>query len=176
VGIFEVAWKRLSDITKDEIAYAEKEFKQKGRFLVDENVLIDIAYYLRQAGWKAQHVTEVGLSGQPDEAIFAYAFRHSLMLITHDPHFLDNRRFPLHRNPGIIVMLGGSGDIVKIAKALNDMLEIIAPYGKLYRGAKIEMHGEGLLTISMHHADSGKVESHRYLLHKHGMPSMWVNE
>jgi predicted nuclease of predicted toxin-antitoxin system len=43
-----------------------------------------------------------------DEDVFAVAWKENRIPVTHDPDFLDDRRFPLHRNPGIVVIRPGS--------------------------------------------------------------------
>jgi predicted nuclease of predicted toxin-antitoxin system len=46
----------------------------------------------------------VGLGGRSDEEIFAYAWREKRIIWTHDRDFLDDKRFPVHRNPGVLVL------------------------------------------------------------------------
>ena len=43
------------------------------RFLVDEDMPRSTAVILRQAGYQAEDVRDVGLRGHTDEEIFAYA-------------------------------------------------------------------------------------------------------
>jgi hypothetical protein len=49
-----------------------------------------------------KYVAELGLLGKSDEDVFAAAWNEQRVIVTHDVDFLDNRRFPPNRNPGII--------------------------------------------------------------------------
>lgn len=72
------------------------------RFLIDENISPLVAEALRQHGYAAQHVREIGLKGQPDPEIMAYARQKGRCLITLDEDFADLRRYPLGSHAGII--------------------------------------------------------------------------
>ena len=49
------------------------------------------------------------LRGKGDERIYEAAVQtESALLVTADAHFQDDRRFPLHGGPGILVLVGGS--------------------------------------------------------------------
>ena len=57
--------------------------------------------------------------------MFAAAWSEGQVVVTHDADFLDNRRFPPHRNPGVILIRPGAdgrddqGRIRCLAKALR---------------------------------------------------------
>ncbi len=55
-------------------------------------------------------VWDVGLNGRSDETIFAYAWRHRRILLTHDDDFWNDRKFPEHLNPGVVILPGANGD------------------------------------------------------------------
>jgi predicted nuclease of predicted toxin-antitoxin system len=86
------------------------DLKKKTRILVDEILGQAVADYLQQNGYNAVFANDVGLSGRSDEDIFGYAWREKRMLWTHDRDFLDDARFPEHRNPGVVILPGGDGD------------------------------------------------------------------
>jgi predicted nuclease of predicted toxin-antitoxin system len=88
----------------------DAEFRKKNRILVDESLGVEVAVYLREKGYNALFVGEAGLAGRGDEDVFAFAWRERRMLWTHDRDFLDDARFPEHRNPGIVVLPGAGGD------------------------------------------------------------------
>jgi predicted nuclease of predicted toxin-antitoxin system len=73
------------------------------RFLVDEDMPRSLARALREAGFEADDVRDVGLRGKPDERIFAYAMEHSLAILTGDLGFGNILRFPPNDHAGIIV-------------------------------------------------------------------------
>lgn len=86
------------------------DLKKKTRILVDESLGRAVADYLQEKGYNAVFANDVGLSGRSDEDIFGYAWREKRMLWTHDRDFLDDARFPEHRNPGVVILPGGDGD------------------------------------------------------------------
>jgi predicted nuclease of predicted toxin-antitoxin system len=100
-------WVPLENPDRSEIG---PEFKKKSRFLIDESLGVEVANYLREKGYNVQFAGDVGLTGRSDEDVFSYAWRENRMPWTHDHDFLDNTRFPEHRNPGVVVLPGGSGD------------------------------------------------------------------
>src|SRR6266566_9690670 len=111
-------WKPIPKPTRAE-ASDHRKYRKKARFLVDESVDPAVAGLLTSIGWSAPHVTEVGLAGHSDEDVLAFAHREDRILLTHDPDFLNNRRFPHHRNPGLIVLPGSQGNRQTVLDALN---------------------------------------------------------
>lgn len=74
------------------------------RFLIDEDMPRSTAVILRQAGYQAEDVRDVGLRGHTDEEIFAYAQAHGATLITADKGFTNILQFPPGTHAGIIVL------------------------------------------------------------------------
>ncbi|MEX2158610.1 MAG: DUF5615 family PIN-like protein [Dehalococcoidia bacterium] len=71
------------------------------RFLVDENLPIDVAEVLAAAGHDAEHVSEIGLRGASDSEVWKYGANEQRIVVTRD---LD---FPLReapRPPGLILL------------------------------------------------------------------------
>src|SRR5271166_4121989 len=84
---------------------------QRVRFLVDESLGRDAARVLRENGWNAKFVSDLRLLGKDDTVVFAEAWKQKRVILTHDRDFLDNRKFPPHRNPGVVVfVVGASGE------------------------------------------------------------------
>jgi predicted nuclease of predicted toxin-antitoxin system len=71
-------------------------------FLLDENLSPHQAARLREQGHDAVAVTEVGLSGAPDEKIRAFAIESGRVLVTLDADFANILRFPPAGTPGVI--------------------------------------------------------------------------
>jgi predicted nuclease of predicted toxin-antitoxin system len=71
-------------------------------FLLDENMPKRAATALRKAGYSVARVIEVGLRAKEDPAIFAYARRHGLIIVTRDADFLASQYQPPHA--GIILL------------------------------------------------------------------------
>ena len=70
-------------------------------FLVDEDVPRSTAPALRQAGYLAEDVRDVGLRGHPDQDIFAYAQAHGQILVTADKRLRQRRELPSGQPPRI---------------------------------------------------------------------------
>jgi predicted nuclease of predicted toxin-antitoxin system len=143
---------------------------------VDENLDSETIAWLRDQGWNAKTVEEFGLKGQPDENILAFAQRDDRILLTHDDDFLDDQRFPLHRNPGVVVLPGASGNVELLVRALLHMLAVVAPYRELFRGTKVVFATDGTLTVTQREHDSGRITRNRYKLAKNAGPFEWVDE
>lgn len=72
------------------------------RLLLDENLSPLHAAPLREAGHDAVSVVEVGLAGQPDPTVRAYAIEENRVLVTLDADFANMLRFPPAGTPGVI--------------------------------------------------------------------------
>jgi predicted nuclease of predicted toxin-antitoxin system len=79
-------------------------YRGKARFLVDESAGPALADEIRRRGWNATYIGELELEGHPDETIFSRAWQEDRVLLTHDQDFLDDHRFPPHRNPGLALL------------------------------------------------------------------------
>jgi predicted nuclease of predicted toxin-antitoxin system len=73
-------------------------------FLVDEDMPRSTARALREAGYVAEDVRDVGLRGKPDHAVFAYAQAHGQILVTADKGFANVVSFPPGTHAGLIVL------------------------------------------------------------------------
>jgi predicted nuclease of predicted toxin-antitoxin system len=168
-------WKAVYLPTKIESAEFLRKNKRRARFLVDESLGGEVAKLLRRAGWKAVFVGEVGLLGHPDEDILAYSYREDRILLTHDDDFLDDRRFPPHRNPGVVVLPGAEGQERALLRALGGMLSIIGEFRDIYRGSKISISAEGIWT-QRNLNRRGAAEKKVYKFPKHGAPLVWEGD
>ena len=74
------------------------------RFKVDENLPIDVAKMLRQAGHDAATVLEQQLGGSDDAQLAALCQRESRILVTLDMDFSDIRHYPPAGFPGLVVL------------------------------------------------------------------------
>jgi len=122
--------------------------EKKGRFLVDECLGIEAARVINSLGWNATFAGDRGLSGKPDSDILALAWREDRILLTHDHDFLDDRAFPPHRNPGLVVLPGATGrDTAVLEKELARVLITLGRYREAYRGFKIHVREDGTWAI-----------------------------
>lgn len=97
------------------------------RFLIDEDVPRSTARLLRQRGFAADDVRDVGLRGRSDRDVFAYAQETQATLITCDKGFANLRRFPLGTHAGIIVIR--VPDEVPPAELNAELLNALASLG-----------------------------------------------
>jgi predicted nuclease of predicted toxin-antitoxin system len=72
--------------------------------LLDQNVPRAIASWLRsmRPAWVVHHTSDVGLSGQSDEAVFSWAVQNKALIISFDEDFADGRSFPAREHHGIV--------------------------------------------------------------------------
>ena len=87
---------------------------------------------------------DVGLRGHSEEDVFAAAWKGGRIVVTHDADFLDNRRFPPHRNPGVILIrLGADGrDDQGLIRCLLKASLIAGDNASWFQGKKLEFASE----------------------------------
>jgi len=156
-----MGWEPIQ-ISQAELFFYDNEATEKAKFLVDESVGVDVVQLLQRSDWNARYVAEGGLSGRSDEDVLAFAQRDDRVLITHDRGYLNDRRFPEHRNPGIVVLPGGDGDVSALVESIQWMLSIVGGFRELWRRAKVEIGRDGQFTVRVREADTGRVTSRRY--------------
>jgi predicted nuclease of predicted toxin-antitoxin system len=142
-------------LTKDQVSDFKRKFESKARFLVDESVGMEAARLIRDRGWNVRYVEDVGLLGRSGEEVLAFAWKEQRILLTHGFDFLDDSRFPFHRNPGLVVLPGATGSRLGLADAINGVLALIGPYFKAYRGYKIRITEDGVWTIRPFNTEEG---------------------
>jgi len=74
------------------------------RIKLDENLPAILVDLLREFGHDAETSPDEGLTGQPDEAIWAAASAASRFLMTQDLDFSDIRKFAPGTHPGILLI------------------------------------------------------------------------
>jgi predicted nuclease of predicted toxin-antitoxin system len=167
-----MSWEPIK-ISEKEIAQAKRMWRKKARFFVDESLGREATEFLRELGWNVKDVFEVGLDGNSDEDVIAYAFRENRILLSHDEDFLNDQRFPFNRNPGVVILPGGSGDVNALVLALLDLTTIVAPYAGLYYGAKMKINSD--LVFSIRSRDHlGVIKTDRYKYGGHGPAYVWT--
>lgn len=73
------------------------------RFLVDEDLPRSTARVLREAGYQADDVRDIGLSGHTDREVFERAQSLSAVLLTGDSDFANILTFPPATHVGMVV-------------------------------------------------------------------------
>lgn len=74
------------------------------RIVVDEDLPLAVAQLLRESGFEAKHVRELGLAGQPDSNVIAAAREKTALLFTADLHFSNLLTYPLGTHSGVVVL------------------------------------------------------------------------
>ena len=103
-----MAWQRLQ-VSDKEIAEGTKRFQKKARFLIDEDIHAETATFLKGDGWKVKTASDAGLVGHSDSDYVALARKEDRLLLTHDQHYLSDRKFPLGSKGGVLVLPGQFG-------------------------------------------------------------------
>jgi predicted nuclease of predicted toxin-antitoxin system len=97
------------------------------RFKVDENLPIEVAEALRQAGHDAATVLEQQFGGSADARLATLCQRESRTLVTLDMDFADIRNYPPVEYPGLIVLRLSQQDKPHV---LNVVARLIPPLGQ----------------------------------------------
>lgn len=71
---------------------------------MDESLPNLVVKAIRDAGYEAESVREIGLQGETDEVIFAEAQKRRAILVTGDEDFANLIRFPTGTHHGIVVV------------------------------------------------------------------------
>ncbi len=147
--------KRKLTLINDQVSEFYRKFESRARFLVDESVGINTARLIRDRGWNVRYVEDLRLLDGSHEAIFAFARKEQRILLTHHFDFLDDSRFPFHRNPGLVILPPVTCSTLGFTDAINGVLELIGPYSKAYRGFKIRIAEDGVWTIRRFNTEEG---------------------
>lgn len=169
-------WVELSDPTKAERSEAEQFLEKKARFLIDENLGEVVAQSLRALGWNATYVGDVGLAGHDDTDVFAFAAREDRILLTHDTDFLDDRKFPPHRNPGVVVLPGAAGEERELCRALGAMVSIVGRFRAVWYKSKIQISPSGEWTVKQWASVTGLHVATRYRFLSHARALVWEDD
>lgn len=92
------------------------------RFKTDENLPLEAAGLLRQAGRDAATILEQQMGGDPDENVASACRREDRVLVTLDLDFADLRTYPPESHPGVVVLRLGEPPPVVLAFDLDSHL------------------------------------------------------
>jgi predicted nuclease of predicted toxin-antitoxin system len=105
------------------------------RLKIDENLPVDVAVLLRQAGHDPSTVLEQGLGGQPDQDVARVCAAEGRALLTLDTDFANTRRYPPSDYQGLIVMRLARQDkpyVIEVVRRLIALLEREPVEGRLW--------------------------------------------
>jgi predicted nuclease of predicted toxin-antitoxin system len=117
---------------------------------------VEAARVISEHSLDAVYVGDIGLAGKSDEDVAGYAKREGRIILTHDRDFLDDRRFPMDQNPGVIVLPGASGTTPALEMELARVVVTIGQYGPAYVGYKIRIREDGTWQIRDRESSSRK--------------------
>lgn len=171
-----MSWREIPDEPKETVKSFVDRFRKKARFLVDESLGREVATVLNDRKWNVKFVDEAGLCGRSDEDVMAFAWRDDRILLTHDRDFLDDRRFPPYRNPGVVILPGADGKEADLISALAGLLAIVGPFREGYRHSKVVISSDRIWTFIKRNNETGAMEKTRLRIRKNGPTEIWVDE
>ena len=141
-------------------------FPNASCFFVDESLGSSLAPALEKLG-QAGNVCATKLDGR-------YSEDGRQMMLTQNRDFLDDRRFPLQRHAGVVVLVGEVDE--PLIKSLMSTLSLVEEGRELWEGAKVVVNDNGRISVtSLDHKTSAQHTSH-YKLRVAGPPLIWVSE
>ncbi|HUL79821.1 MAG TPA: DUF5615 family PIN-like protein [Vicinamibacteria bacterium] len=131
-----------------ELAAFGKKWRRKARFLLDEDVDVALGQELLRQGFNCRTVRDMGIACQEDAAVLAAAKRDDRILITHNRDFLNDRSYPKHSNPGVVLLPQASGRA--FWAATGAAITLVGWLRELHRGKKVEVGPDGSVTFHEH--------------------------
>jgi len=95
------------------------------QFKIDENLPIEVAELLHQAGHDAVSVHEQHLEGSADSDVALACQQEGRILMTLDMDFADIRAYPPEQYPGLIVLRLQRQDKPQVSKILRRLVQIL---------------------------------------------------
>ena len=116
------------------------------RFITDEDVPRSTARVLRDAGFDAVDVRDVGLRGKSDAEVFNYAQRENRLLITCDMGFSNILNFPPAENYGVLVVRVPDSESIEtfnheILRAVQEVDENLLHHLAIVEVGKVRLRG-----------------------------------
>ncbi len=116
------------------------------KFITDEDVPRSTARVLRNAGFDAVDVRDVGLRGKSDADVFAYAQQEQRLIITCDLGFSNILHFPPGKNAGILVVRIPDSETVdrfneEVLRAIQDVGETLSRHLAIVEIGKVRLRG-----------------------------------
>jgi len=93
-------------------------------FKIDENLPVEIAELLKQAGYGASTVFQQNLAGTSDSNLAAVCMAEKHAIITLDTDFADSRSFPPDTFHGIIVMRLNRQDKLHVIEVFRRVMSL----------------------------------------------------
>lgn len=165
-------WKRIEPLSKDEARATDLVLGGKARFLVDQNIG-KLAEILKDLGYDAVSTTDVDLDGHDDGDVFSAGWRLKRVILTSDRDFLDDRRFPLHRCAGVVVIPNPSEGMSGFAAALGELLPVLKRYARAFDREKTVVNADRSWTVRGFSKARGVHRTLRMRVDEHGQLWEW---
>lgn len=89
-----------------------EKLTKRSKFLLDENIPSFLCEMLRDKKLNVKTICEIGLRGQEDNSIWQKSRQEERVLITIDPDFADDKKFPLHISLGIFILSSAEDKVI----------------------------------------------------------------
>lgn len=96
------------------------------KFKIDENLPVEVAGLLRQAGYEAATVGDQNLVGEIDLTLAQVCQSEERALITLDTDFADIRTYPPGQYAGIVVLRLKQQDRMSVLKVVARMIKALS--------------------------------------------------
>jgi len=96
------------------------------KFKVDENLPIEVAQLLREAGHDVYSVHDQGLVGAKDQVLAEVCQSENRAMLTLDIHFADIRTYPPENYSGLIVLRLARQDKPHVLEVMRRMLKLFS--------------------------------------------------
>ena len=96
------------------------------KFKIDENLPIEAAEILQQAGYDARTVLQQNIGGRADAEIASVCQRERRALVTLDTDFSDLRTYPPKLYPGLIVLRLRRQEKPRVLEVLRHLIPVLA--------------------------------------------------
>ncbi|HSK80579.1 MAG TPA: DUF5615 family PIN-like protein [Thermoanaerobaculia bacterium] len=95
------------------------------KFKADENLPIEVADLLRQAGHDASTVVEQRMGGEPDPSLAAVCKEEGRAILTFDLGFTDIRTYPPEDYHGLLVLRLKRQDKITVLQVFERILPLL---------------------------------------------------
>ena len=105
------------------------------KFKTDENLPLEAALSLREAGFACETVSDEGLSGAPDKTIAARIQEEGRILVTLDLDFSNIQAYPPNHYVGIVVLRPKAQDKATVVAYVHKLITVLherIPAGELW--------------------------------------------
>ena len=173
-----MTWRQF-DLESRHVLKVLKEASGTCRFTLDNDIDVpQMLSYLDGIGISADSLP-AKLKRASDEDVREYCWESDRLLITHDVGFLNKHLHPPEKNPGLIVIPGGSGDLHRHLKHVGNLLTFMKPYRHQWRGLYVHQRDTGMSCIdgiTYHTGEPLEISRSFVTFDDRGAPYWWDSE